>query len=205
MRVVCTTMFSPSHQALADISVPNLREYCSIHGYEISLIEIENDKWEYKKHEAFKTMMGILDEGDVIWYKDVDSVITNMSVKITDFVQSEHHFFITRDFNELNGGSVIIKNTKVGRSFNDLILWQRKDFPNEQNAFNFWAKYLEPSLIKVLPHPSINSYDYSLYPECEKVRSIYQGHWREGDFVLHTPGLSFDKRVEVLKNAKITR
>ena len=39
----------------------------------------------------------------------------------------------------------------------------------------------------------------------ENVRSIYQGHWREGDFVLHVPALQMEKRIEVLKNAKITR
>jgi hypothetical protein len=203
MRVVCCTYYSPSHKELADICLPNLSEYCSRHGYYMWVENIENNKWGYVKHEIFK---GLFEKGfDVVWYKDIDSLITNLSVPIEGFIDDEHHFFITKDFNELNGGSVIVKNTKIGRLFNDLILWQRKDFENEQNAYNFWAKYLEPTLIKILPHPSINSYRYDLYPECENVRSIYQGHWREGDFVLHTPGLPMEKRIEVLKQAKITR
>lgn len=206
MRVICCTMFSPSHQSLADISVPNFEKYCNRHGYEFEIIKIENDKWAYKKHEAFAEMFARLDEGDIIWYKDVDSIITNMAIPITSFVDDKHEMFITRDFNELNGGSLIIRKSDVGEWINNLILSQKGKLENEQNAvnnligspkFNQW--------VNVLPHPSINSYDYGLYPECaEYVGREELGHWVEGkSFVLHVPALNQSDRISILNSTKI--
>jgi hypothetical protein len=206
MKVCCCTYYSPSHKALADISLPNLSEYCARHGYYMWVENIENDKWEYKKHEMFTELF----EGfDLIWYRDIDSVITDLGKPITGFIDNENDFFITKDFNELNGGSVIIKNTEtgIGRFVNRCILDLKNKFQNEQNAINWLMGTPEfNQWVKVLPHPSINSYDYSLYPECkEYVGREDLGDWKEGNFVLHVPALTMDKRIEVLKNAKVTR
>lgn len=205
MKIVCCTYYSPSHKELADICLPNLFEYCSRHGYYMWVENIENDKWEYVKHETFKVLFE--KEFDVIWYRDIDSVITNMSATITDFIDDEHDFFITKDFNELNGGSVIIKNNKFGRWFNSAILNLRGDFNNEQNCINGFYKFKKvANHIKVLSHPSINSYHYDLYPECKDcVGREDWGDWKEGNFVLHVPALSMEQRIKTLRQAKIIR
>ncbi len=197
MRVLVYTMYSHEYQQIADVTLPVLKEYCAKHGYDWEIIRLPDHHWEYAKHEYLKEKMkwGI----DLFWYLDVDALITNQDIKIESFLDDEHEFYITHDGFELNGGSIIIKNTKMGRLFNDLILWQRKDFDNEQNAINFWAKHLQ-GIVKALPHPSINSFDYSLYPEFPDTRGREQGHWHEGDFVFHAPALGLGKRVEVLKS-----
>ena len=198
-------MFSKSHEELAEVSMPNLLEYAKIHGYDTRIIYIENDKWEYKKHEAFREYFK---EGyDLIWYKDVDSIITNLTIPITNFIDDENSFYITKDFNELNGGSVIIKNTKEGIEFNDMTLEQPRYFENEQNFYNSGAMAtFGDHLMKILPHPSINSYHYNLYPECkEYVGREDLGDWKEGNFMLHVPALQMEQRIKILKQAKITR
>jgi hypothetical protein len=205
MKVCCCTYYSPSYKALADISLPNLSEYCQRHGYTMWVENIENDNWEYKKHEMFKELF---EKGfDIIWYRDIDSVITNMNIPITDFVDKRGDFFLTYDFNELNGGSVIIKNSNYGRMLNNSILrFGKERYENEQNYYNKEVMVMCICETKVLPHPSINSYDYSLYPECkEYVDREDLGDWKEGNFVLHVPALSMGKRIEVLKNANIVR
>lgn len=198
-------MFSPSHEELAEVSLVNLIEYTKIHGYDMRIIYIENDKWEYRKHEAFEKYFK---EGyDLIWYKDVDSVITNLTMPITDFIDDEHSFFITKDFTELNGGSIITKNTKDGQSVNDNILEMSGEYLNEQNAINVLID-IQPfnKFMKVLPHPSINSYHYNLYPECKKyVGREDLGDWKEGNFLLHVPALPMEQRIKILKQAKIKR
>jgi len=206
-NILCCTMFSPSHEELAEVSVPNLQEYCTIHGYDMRIIYIENDKWEYKKHEAFREYFK---EGyDLIWYKDVDSVITNLKIPITNFIDDKHDFFITRDFTELNGGSVIIKNTVPGIFLNDMILinadfLKNTSIQNEQNVYNSIYGYCK-NIIKELPHPSINSYHYNLYPECkEYVGREDLGDWKDGNFLLHVPALQMEQRIKILKSAKIT-
>jgi hypothetical protein len=205
MKVCCCTYYSPSYKALANISIPNLSEYCMKHNYAVCVQSIDDDKWEYKKHELFKDLFE--EDYDLIWYRDIDSVITNMNIPITDFVDKEGDFFLTQDFNELNGGSVIIKNSHYGRMLNNSILrFGRERYENEQNYYNKEVMVMRICETKVLPHPSINSYDYSLYPECkEYVDREDLGDWKEGNFVLHVPALSMGKRIEVLKNAKIVR
>lgn len=199
MKVVVATMYSPSHQELADLTVPNMKEYAQKHNYDTHEIKIENDKWEYKKHEEFKELFK---QGyDLIWYKDVDSIITNMTIPITDFIDEDNSFYLTLDFTELNGGSVIIKNTDYGNRFNEDALSQRTWYQNEQNFYNSITRRC---LLKVLPHPSINSYNYSLYPECkEYVGREDLGDWQEGNLLLHVPALQMKDRIETLKNAKI--
>lgn len=202
MNVCVCTMFSPSHQELATLTVPNMEAYAKVHGYDTHIIEIENDKWEYKKHEAFTEL---LKEYDLVWYKDIDTIITNLSVPIESFIDDYYSFYLTKDFNELNGGSVIIKNTKEGKLFNDMVLENKGTFENEQNFYNSMPMLMMGSnIIKPLQHPSINSYNYSLYPECkEYVGREDLGDWKEGNFVLHVPALSIEKRIKVLKNTKI--
>ena len=202
MKVCCCTYYSPSHQALADIHLPNLSEYCHRHGYYMWVENIENDKWEYKKHEMFTELF---EKGfDVIWYRDIDSLITNLTIPVTVFIKEYRDFFLTMDFTELNGGSVIIKNTSAGKRFNDLILSLRGRYENEQNCYNALESDDADYSIEVLPQQTINSYRYEEYKEIGKLSPL-DGQWEEGHFVLHTPGLPFKKRVEVLKNAKLTR
>jgi len=205
MKILCCTMFSPSHEELAEVSVPNLQEYCKIHGYDMRIIYIENDKWEYKKHEAFREYFK--EWYDLIWYKDVDSVITNLKIPVTDFIDDYYSFYLTKDFNEFNGGSVIIKNTEMGRRFNDMVLENRDMFENEQNFYNSMPMLMFGiDIMKPIPHPSINSYHYNLYPECkEYVGREDLGDWKEGNFLLHVPALPIEQRIKILKQAKITR
>lgn len=206
MKVVCCIMYSPSHKELANIAIRNLQEYCRTHGYiEYYIDYIEDGKWEYEKHKAFKKLF---EYGyDLIWYRDVDSLVTNMTIPITDFIDYHYSFYITKDFNELNGGSVIIKNDKHGSEFNKIVLEAKPSFENEQNFYNAVIDDMYFSnKIKVLPHPSINSYRYDLYPECkEYVGKEDLGDWKEGNFVLHVPALPLEKRAEVLRVAKIIR
>lgn len=86
MKVIVCTMWSPSHQALADISLPILEEYCFRHDYRLKAINPpDNDCW-FKKHEAFKEIFQKMEDGDIIWYVDIDTVIMNYNVRVEKFV-----------------------------------------------------------------------------------------------------------------------
>lgn len=204
MKICVATMFSPAYQELANLTVPNMQQYAGKHGYDTHIIFVEDEKWAFKKHEAFRELF---EKGyDLIWYKDVDSVITNFKIPITDFIDDYYSFYLTKDFTELNGGSVVIKNTESGRVFNDIVLENRGVFENEQNFYNSMPMLIfGVDIMKPIPHPSINSYSYSLYPECTShVGREDLGDWEEGHLLLHVPALSLEKRLDVLSQAKIT-
>lgn len=203
MRVCVVTMYGKEYLQLAALAIANMDMYCDKHEYDSRIIFVEENKWEYRKHEMFKTLFK---EGvDLIFYKDIDAIFTNLSVPIEKFIDEEHDWYATKDFNEINCGVLIIKNTEWSQRLNDAILARKGVYENEQNAFNEMYRSSQVNdRVKLLKHPSINSYQYGLYPECKEcVGKPERGDWAEGQFLLHVPALSLEKRLEVLKSVKI--
>lgn len=198
------TVFNNDYLDIANITLPNTMEYCSRHGYLLGQANIGTSHWAYKKHEYIKSLFN--EGADVVFYLDIDAMITNHTIAIEEFLDSEYSFFITKDVHELNGGVIMIKNNEEGRWVNDIILSRKGVDENEQNAINFLMESPQfNQFVKVWRHPSFNSYDYSLYPEYPNIRKREEGHHHDGDFILHTPGAPMAKRIETLKNAKIIR
>lgn len=200
MKIVFTTEYGSNYKDIADLTTNVMREYCEKHGYEFRplLLDGTGNEYAYKKHEYFKELFK--EKIDTIFYLDADAIVTNFGVKIESFLDSGSSFYITRHIGELNGGAMIIRNTVSGRLLNQAILNRRNEYDNEQNVINaLYADGAYRLLISVVPHPAFNSFDYSLYPECHNIRAREQGHWHEGDFVLHVPGLGIEHRLEVLK------
>ena len=205
MKVTVVSMWAKNYSEIAEITIPNLLSYCERHGYDFRSILLEDgNAYHFRKHEFFKELFET--DVDVIFYLDVDCLITNHNIKVEDFINDTYCFYITKDVHELNGGAVIIKNDRAGRMLNDIILGERDMFENEQNVYNSFPMItVGVEFMKILNHPSINSYDYSLYPEYPNIREREQGHWHEGDFVLHVPGAPMNVRIERLKNATIIK
>lgn len=203
MRILCFSQYSHSYEKIADTTIPTFVKYCIKNGYEFELIKITNWKFHYRKNQYLQEKMK--SDIDFFFYLDCDAKITNLSTPITQFIDEEHDLFITKDINGINGGSLIIKNTEGGRWLNYFILSKRNEFNNEQEVIEYYMKDPEFSKhVKVLSHPSINSYPYEYYSEFKDV-TPQEGQWIEGEsFVLHTPALPLEKRAEILQNAKIT-
>lgn len=197
------TMWSSCYSGIADITIPVMKEYCGKHGYEFHEIKVEDEKWHFRKHKFFEEMMnkgGI----DAFFYLDVDAMITNHNIKVENFLDDQHELFITKDVTEINGGSLILQPNVHGINLNSMILKCRDVYENEQNAINFLYNCHDVfrRYTKILPHPSINSYDYSQYKELPGVRKEQEGHWHKGNFILHIPAMAFEKRAEILTNIK---
>ena len=206
MKTLIVTEWCPRYQEVADVALPNMYEYAQIHGYDCHEIKMSNeDRFHYKKHEVFKEVFE-KDEYGLIFYRDIDAIITNLSVPIETFIDDVHGLFICEDsLVGVNGGSLIIKNNDKGKWVNDFILSEREKFNNEQVVMEYYKNSLQKTgYMKILPYPSINSYPYEMYPEFQD-RLHEQSNWKEGHFLLHTPALPYEKRAEVLRNAKIIR
>lgn len=202
MKIALVTMFGHNYKEIAAVTIPLMKKYATRHQYQFfELVLKDGNDYAYKKHDFFKsTSLWV----DVLFYLDIDCAITNHTIKAESFLDSQHDLFITQDKTEINGGSLLLKTTKEGMIINNAILGLKGKYENEQNAI-VWLMG-DPAFnqfVKILPHPSINSYLYDLYPEIGKLKP-QEGQWEEGQFILHTPGLPYEKRIEVLKNAKIT-
>jgi hypothetical protein len=187
--------YTPAWQELADIVLPKVEQYCYIHKFgDLSIQSAVDENWSFNK---MNYLYGLLKHDlDFIWILDLDTLITNPEIKFTDFTDNEHDIFICKDINGINAGSWIIRNTEASRNFVITIV-NNFDAPHEQILMN---KYLHMVKVKYLPHPSINSYDYRLYNHFGlAVPAHDQGQWQPGDLLLHLPGLSLEKRIQVFK------
>ncbi len=196
-------MTSPYRKEMFDLIWPNMDAYANRHGYDTCVIHLEDGVFGYKKHEKFKKLMA--DGYDLICYRDDDALFTNLSIPYDSFIDEEHSFYITKDTGGFNGGSVIIKNTKEGREFNEDILNSDGGiFGNEQEYYNHQYATFDKNVVKTLNHPSINSYDYRYYKEFpERIGKEDLGDWRDGHFLLHLPAMTIQKRIEVIKQTKV--
>jgi len=126
---------------------------------------------------------------------DADVMITNQNRKIDDLLDlllPENFLLIGEDFQGINAGVFIIKNTPLAIEFlNDV--WLRDDLSrinfHEQTAISdLRASKKYSHLIQVIPHSHVNllnAYDSRVDPKT---------HWIPGDFCLHLAGLNFEDR-----------
>jgi len=198
-------LYTDSWIPIAKVVLPNAGAYCKRHGYDFKFIcfpEPYESDFGFRKlryiQECFKIDYGI------VWSLDLDTLIINHKYKIEDFLDEENSLFICEDYNGLNCGSFVVKNTDWSEQFLKYCL-EQKGKPEvycEQNAMEDYIQMYGQEKIKILEHPSINSYLYENYPDIPPQKHE-EGQWQEGDFLLHLPGIGMDKRLEILKNTPV--
>ncbi len=203
--------YTPSWQPLADIVLPIAARYCERWGYVPEFIcegadrldcEMENRQplglWKMKE------LRRLMDKHGLIWVLDCDCLITNEEKKIP-IPPMPYDILITQDTNGINAGSFIMYCNTTTKRFIDAVI-NDFDAPEEQTVMK---RYID-GLYYVLPHPSINSYLYTEYlndwnnkvGEGVPMPTHEQGLWQPGDFVLHLPGISLERRIEIFKQIK---
>lgn len=212
-KIGLLTAYYDNYKPLAEIVVPNLQGYCRKHeyGFYNYILSPLGAHYSFKRIKMLRELFSY-EAIDIIFCTDIDILITNHNIKIESFLDNKHDFYITKDVNGINAGNFIIKNTVWSRAFLDFILSKQDSFDNDQVVLESIKDDVQwNSKIKILSHPSINSYIYDNYGENWGVigdRKIEkpteeEGDWREGNFVLHLPGIPLDKRIEILKGVEV--
>ena len=203
MKVCMQMLYTQGWLELAKITIPNIVNYCRKHGYSWNIQCISEPYDAFEKITSI-TKMFESGEADVVVSLDCDSLITNHSIKIESFLDDVNKAYFCNDYNGLNAGIFIIKKSDWSGMFLFYCL-NLKGVPNmdsEQDAINHFVKYCPiKSKIKILPHPSINSYLYKNYPEIPE-QEHKQGEWEKGDFILHLPALTIEKRISIFNDIK---
>ncbi len=204
---VATTQSSDWH-ALAAIVLPNLAAYCKKQDYDLEVWAIP-PTFEFHK---IRMLLNLLENGCDVLCLDLDTYITNHNVRVESFMDDDHDFYITQDINEINAGAIIAKSCPWVIDWMRIVLDSKDTFENEQNALKIGVHHQRA---KILPHPSINSYPYDEYapnwgliPGRTPLNGIVgkptheQGNWQEGDFIMHLPGLTNSRRIEIFSKLK---
>lgn len=212
MKVIVQVLYTHDWGELAGVTSPNIFEYCIKHGYHPYFLCV---KKPYDAFDKIRNCLSNFELGfDVVWCLDADAMVTNTKIPLESFVDDKRDFYLCEDVNGYNTGSFIVKKSEWSINFLNEVLSQiNKDGVYcEQDAIINCMNAQITDKIRVLPHPSINSYKYDEYgdnygrinpnPNENKMPKHEEGNWQEGDFVLHLPGVSMKKRIEIFSQIK---
>lgn len=197
MKITLLTVHSPNWKSLTDLTLPNWRAYCRKHGYDFiarSHKDSPDRFFNWLRFEDAYDYLHLYDMAEVMMLIDADTICTNPDIKIESLLVEDHDFYITKDANGLNAGVQIWRANNWSERFMFEVLELRNKHDGDQRAIEeLLPRYMDRT--KILPQSSMNSYINSEYMPSEQNA---EGDWRENHFILHLPGLSMSRRIEIL-------
>jgi hypothetical protein len=205
VRVGVFTVYLPNYQSLADITLPNWREYCDKHGYKLfaHCSDRTDEVVGFQKIRYLYYLMFETNQIDLALGVDLDILFTNLAFKVEDFTDEDHTYYLTVDWDGINHGSFIVKKSDKSKKILEHILKLSKYYPNEQDVLKRNIHKLNSELfdntIKLLNQPSVNSFLCDRYPEHYILPRSHPHNWERGHFILHCLGQTLDDRVKNLR------
>jgi hypothetical protein len=206
MSISLLSFYTPEYQPLANVTLPNKQEYCDKLEY-LHLVKTTpyGNKDNYYAFQRIQYLRDLLfaSENDLeaVLVLNIHTMVMNFNTKIESFLDNEHDFYICKDVNGINAGTFLIKKSDWSKKWLDFILSKESVHKNhcwfEQKLIqDNWELPEFKDKVKILPHPSINSYFYNIYNWPETT----PGHFNKGDFILHLPGLGMEQRINIFKS-----
>ncbi len=161
------------------------RRYCeawgfAFHGYDQVIDESRPPHWS-----KILALQAHLEEHDWLFWIDADAVVANFAFDLRTLCDPTFDLIVTHDFNGLNNGTFLIRNSETSREFLRRV-WKRdiRDRFLEQTAMAETMAEMPELQVEVLPKRSMNSYwdDYEF-----------------GDFIFHVPGEGNDTKRKLLR------
>ncbi|KAG0308082.1 hypothetical protein BGZ98_009066 [Dissophora globulifera] len=180
---------------LGNLSYHNRREYVAHHQGRYSLRDNFTSHFEDVISQGvipawakIKILVEELDkdEHDWIFWIDTDALITNMDIRLEQFIDNRYSLLITKDLYFMNAGVFMLKVNDWSRAYMREIQSKMGEGSNEQD----W-------MIKLLENPNFEEHRHVKYlPQCSfnsywNVKKLYE-MYRPGDFVVHWAGHNFD-------------
>lgn len=204
MNICVCVQFNSAFKQVADITLPVLREYCVRHGYALRVDEDARIKrsiiWD--RYAIIREQLELF---QWVAHFDADVLVTNLNIRLEDFmspVYGEAPYVIMAecatekgdlDFND--GVCFFRSNTVTKNIVEDIILTpDSATVLCGQDAFSqMYENTLPLECVRVARQKDFNSFLYTEYGMPETT----VGNWTPGDFVLHLPGCSNARRVEI--------
>jgi hypothetical protein len=199
---VCT-QFDEPFRGVADLTLPVLREYCERHGYSLRVDENAPIKRSIVWDRFSVVAEELRQEWDWIVHVDADVLITNFHIRLEEFMEPGTGIVISACEREsggrfLNDGVCLFENCMAVLNIVDRVVATEEGdrifcgqdvlqqiLDGRMGAGSSW--------IKVERQKAINAF---LYEEYGMPKTTI-GQWTPGDFVLHLPGCSNQRRIEI--------
>ena len=190
MKICISTLYNNDFKDVAAITLPVMHEYCLRHGYSFHARRSDKDSpaiiWE-----RVDCVMAAMGSHDLVVQMDADVLITNLTKGIPDrFDIGFSPVVVGSDVNGINDGVCIWNNSSEAALILGILASCKPEMgtcPQDMlRAFDGVLVYNQRAM---------NSYlagEYGNEPND-------QTDWQLGDFVLHLPGRSNERRIKILK------
>jgi hypothetical protein len=178
---------------LAQWAVPNKQRYCDLRGYNHLALTSGFDAFRPPAWSKVKFLREHLPRFDWLFWSDIDSLITNYTIRLEDLIDDHYDLVITMEdpgvgVYNLSTRQLLFRNTDWSLRFLDEIYAQTQFIDSrlwEQRALiHLWEKSDLSEHIKVVAQKSFNS---------------YPNNWQKGDFVLHFPDAPMERRKYMMR------
>lgn len=203
MIITLLTAASEQYWPLMQKTGPNKMEYCLRHGYELLMRTHGPFQGRWGERERF--MHDALKNGACDWlaFFGADTLITNMTIKLETIIDDNFDFIIAADVHGINNDVFLMRNCFQSLNFISHVASLSNRHPNDQSAMFEVMHSMAGYRSKVLHEQRImNSMPYAEYGMPEDA-----GRWQEGDLCFHAPGLTLERRMELIDEhlAKVVR
>jgi hypothetical protein len=217
MKFCVVNAHLPNYEALAALTTyGNRTDYCKRHGY---TLEVKTCDWLMPAvHPVSWDRMALIRDilskprFDWVWCSGTDTLNTNFNIRLEDLADDKFHVIASCEWCcTFQADSFLVRNSPEGRDWINAILSHYDEYKNdgwvEQRAILNTLPQFE-GIVKILPQRAMNSYDYALYreqyagaPNVQNGLDYFgnSGQWQPGDFLIHWPGISLVKRLELAR------
>lgn len=206
MKIGVFTSFDDSFLPIAEVVIPTLKEYCSLHSYHLNILNGRNCD-RFPVWDKIQLLKDNLNYYDWLVYLDADILITNLTKKLEDIIDDNYNFIWSRDCHAENSGVIFIKGkNEWSERFLDDVWNIDQNHPEYNPVCHFGNTQAEQTALKVSSRKSefsgqiktvsqkqFNCYLYNLYARSSET----EGNWEKGDFILHLPACSKDQRIDI--------
>lgn len=215
-KICMLSCYCPNYREMADKTLyQNKAEYAKRWGHDLmTLTDVNPEFKDEKSHvggltwDRLRESIKIAKSGKYEWIYivGVDTLITNLTIPLSSFVDPEFHLVIANDCCGWNADSFLFRCSEQGISYMEDVMAHYEQFKHhcwvEQQAM-IELRDAHPGTWKVLPQRLLNSYDYELYPAKGgregKDFAGNDGQWQPGDFLIHWAGLPTHVRYEQIE------
>jgi mannan polymerase II complex MNN10 subunit len=207
MKFALMSMYNQGFEPLGRYCGLGKVEYCNRHSYNciIKTSDFEKDRHIYWNRVKF--LIQYLPKYDWIFWCDADAIIMNQTIKLENLIDDDADLVISRDFNDINNGVFLIKNTQRSLDFLKEIWTWRSDkniaanlrcFRGGDQAamITFHRNHPDKLKTKFVPQRTFNSYLLEHYRTGLPV-DYANSQYQYGDFVMHMPGLGDGLRFSI--------
>jgi hypothetical protein len=195
MKITLLTITSQSYWPLLEITEPNRVEYCLRHGIQRSLRTHSGNAMLVSKERIGEMLQELKSDCDWLWFCGTDTLITNHTIDVRDFLDEDYDLIIAKDINGVNNDVFFLKNNSRSEDFLYSASTFVRDFSDDQAAMVHVIGLMKDLKVKYVHQKLFNSYLYTEYTYPDDGG----GNFTEGDFLLHLPGLPNERRYQIFK------